>query len=273
MFKRLLAGAAILSFGFVPGGSVQAFVKQVPGSEFARLMEDALKGTRVYLHNVGRRRGRPVLKANASFIRWGKGVGRARKIVRFSLPELGRKVFDNKYLYYLNDIRSRRPTVRSRGNSFLLKVPFETGRLEFIGRCLQVEATTGRPQCKGRGVAQLPALHWANPQVEIDFVPIKLGDNLSMHVKRVKVSGGLEIAALCRFKMITPQLCTRLNRFTRELRRKVSTYLTRFLNSRKMKLQIARQMRQVMNEKHGAAMFRVRRVAMAGNMVWLDMGF
>lgn len=92
------------------------------------------------------------------------------------------------YVIYINDINSVTVTARAVTGAMRLTLAFETDDLELVATC---ESGFFCPSNDS-----LPSVEWRNPIVDIDLIPVRVGNSMALSVKRVDVKG--QLVPVCR---------------------------------------------------------------------------
>ena len=204
--------------------------------EVNELVGEALQGLEIRLNNLGRFNGRNHHRKNSSYVRFkGKSLS-AFDVEHYNVYRL----FGRTHSYYLKDVKSSMINVTAQDKSFYLSLDFELDGAELEGRCVTKASRSKYQECS----SYLPNVNFTQAKVVARLRPIAHKGSLSFYVSSAKIIGDVEIE-YCN-SWFLGFFCTEFVRIpdrTEKLKKQVASKLKTFVNSRRMRGQIANNIR------------------------------
>jgi hypothetical protein len=149
---------------------------RVTFAELTRLIQTIAGGAKVYLNNT------PELLATASYAQITP-----TQQYPIPIPVKSFTILGSTYSYFVSDVSSTSVRVVPVTGALRLAMTFESEGPEAVVRCLSGSCSLENA---------LPDIQWDNATVNVDFVPIRFGDSISLQVKSVSLGGNA--VAVCK---------------------------------------------------------------------------
>ena len=205
--------------------------------EVNELVGDALQGLEIRLNNLGRFNGRNHHRKNSSYVRF-----KGKSLSSFNVePYNVYRLFGRTHSYYIKDIKSSVIDVTAQDKSFYLSLDFELDGAELEGRCVTKVSRKKYKECS----TYLPNVNFTEAKVLARLRPIAHKGSLSFYVSSAKIVGDVNIE-YCN-SWFLGFFCTEFVQIpdkTEKLKKQVASKLKTFVNSRRMRDQIANNIRE-----------------------------
>ena len=204
--------------------------------EVNELVGEALQGLEIRLNNLGRFNGRNHHRKNSSYVRF-----KGKSLSSFNVePYNVYRLFGRTHSYYIKDIKSSVIDVTAQDKSFYLSLDFELDGAELEGRCVTKVSRKKYKECS----TYLPNVNFTEAKVLARLRPIAHKGSLSFYVSSAKIIGDVNIE-YCN-SWFLGFFCTEFVQIpdkTEKLKKQVASKLKTFVNSRRMRDQIANNIR------------------------------
>lgn len=204
--------------------------------EVNELVGDALQGLEIRLNSLGRFNGRDHHRKNSSYVRF-----KGKSVSSFNVePYNVYRLFGRTHSYYIKDIKSSVIDVTAQDKSFYLSLDFELDGAELEGRCVTKVSRKKYKECS----TYLPNVNFTEAKVLARLRPIAHKGSLSFYVSSAKIIGDVNIE-YCN-SWFLGFFCTEFVQIpdkTEKLKKQVASKLKTFVNSRRMRDQIANNIR------------------------------
>lgn len=205
--------------------------------EVNELVGDALQGLEIRLNNLGRFNGRNHHRKNSSYVRF-----KGKSLSSFNVePYNVYRLFGRTHSYYIKDIKSSVIDVTAQDKSFYLSLDFELDGAELEGRCVTKVSRKKYKECS----TYLPNVNFTEAKVLARLRPIAHKGSLSFYVSSAKIVGDVNIE-YCN-SWFLGFFCTEFVQIpdkTEKLKKQVASKLKTFVNSRRIRDQIANNIRE-----------------------------
>jgi hypothetical protein len=237
-FKCLfLCSILIVTHSFLTSSSLKAASLSFSYDEVNELVGDALQGLEIRLNNLGRFNGRNHHRKNSSYVRF-----KGKSISSFSVePYNVYKLFGRTHSYYVTDIKSSVIDVTAQDRSFYLSLDFELDGAELEGRCVTKVARKKYKECN----SFLPNVNFTQAKVLARLRPIAHKGSMSFYISSAKIVGDINIE-YCN-SWFLGFFCTEFVQIpdkTEKLKKQIASKLKVFVNSQRMRDQIANNIRE-----------------------------
>ena len=169
-------------------------VRKINADLMARLIKRAVGGSKLRLHNVGRKRGDSYLRKNASYIQLSRLLGGTTQ--RFTVPET--KIDAGAYgwlRYYINDVNLSRFDMKREGSRFKLSLFFESSGTELKGYHTARFVDFGD---KGA-----PDVQMNNMRLDVYLTPARDSRGRFTYSQAdVKFNANIQASGICNFKTV-----------------------------------------------------------------------
>lgn len=234
VFFGLVLILASLQIGSV--NSAKAASISFSYDEVNDLVGDALQGLEVRLNNLGTFNGKNHYRADSSYVRF-----KGKSISSFSVePYNVYKLFGRTHSYYVTDIKSSVIDVTAQDKSFYLSLDFELDGAELEGRCVVKVSRSKYEECS----TYLPSVNFTEAKVVARLRPIAHKGSLSFYISSAKIVGDVMIE-YCN-SWFLGIFCTEIIQIpdrTEKLKKQIASKLKVFVNSQRMRDQIANNIR------------------------------
>ena len=204
--------------------------------EVNELVGDALQGLEIRLNSLGRFNGRDHHRKNSSYVRF-----KGKSVSSFNVePYNVYRLFGRTHSYYIKDIKSSVIDVTAQDKSFYLSLDFELDGAELEGRCVTKVSRKKYKECS----TYLPNVNFTEAKVLARLRPIAHKGSLSFYVSSAKIIGDVNIE-YCN-SWFLGFFCTEFVQIpdkTEKLKKQVASKLKTFVNYRRMRDQIANNIR------------------------------
>ena len=204
--------------------------------EVNELVGDALQGLEIRLNSLGRFNGRDHHRKNSSYVRF-----KGKSVSSFNVePYNVYRLFGRTHSYYIKDIKSSVIDVTAQDKIFYLSLDFELDGAELEGRCVTKVIRKKYKECS----TYLPNVNFTEAKVLARLRPIAHKGSLSFYVSSAKIIGDVNIE-YCN-SWFLGFFCTEFVQIpdkTEKLKKQVASKLKTFVNSRRMRDQIANNIR------------------------------
>jgi hypothetical protein len=248
----------------------QVFTTNVPGTTIATALQTALNGTKVHLHNLGTLKDGSYVAANAASVKWPISAGPGLRTY-FDIPEASQTLLGRRYSYFVNHVRSDGVFATAGQDSFTIAITLKSEGPSLIGKCVRVRAPVR--DCLALGAEDMPPITWANAQVDIELVPIRVGSSLAFNVRNVVIGGAFDLGAACQIALVGQKLCAKVNAATIKLRAQVAERVKTSLNTDQVRKAVATAVREQLNTTAQIPILGVRSVSMSDGVVRIGLGF
>lgn len=158
--------AALCATAAVPASAADL---RVTFTELTRLIQTIAGSAKIYLNNT------PELLASGSY-----AAIASTQQYPIPIPVKSFTAFGSTYGYFVKDVSSTSVRVVPVTGALRLSVSFESEGPEAVALCI-----SGSCQFENA----LPDIEWDNATLNVDFIPIRLGDSISLQVKTVSLGG------------------------------------------------------------------------------------
>ena len=194
-----------------------------------QLIENVFKGSKIYLHNLGSKKGKSWHQKNASYIQLSKTLGGKKQ--KFDIPESTVRARAYGTLrYYVDNIKLSRLNVTKEKNTFKLSLFFESNGTELKG------FHTGRFVDFGdRGA---PDIQMNNMRLDVYLKPVK--DNLgrlSYDDIDVKFDAQIQAGGVCNIK--GTDICNRMFKYKKRIASTIESNLRAQLNNQRTRKRLS----------------------------------
>jgi hypothetical protein len=138
--------------------------------ELTRLVQTIAEDTRIYLNNA----------PGGGLFTSDSYIAIAAQQFPLAIKAKTRRIGGSDYAYYVNDMQSASLRITPINGALRLTVTFESNGPEAVAGCFSGD-------CPLAGA--MPDIEWTAPAVSIDFIPIQLGDSISLKAKSVRIAG------------------------------------------------------------------------------------
>lgn len=169
MLVRAFQLAAIAALCLASVRPAAAADLRVTFAELTRLIQTIAGGAKVYLNNT------PELTAQGSYAQIA-----ATQSYPLAIPVKSFTILGGTYGYFVKDVTSTSVRVVPVTGALRLAMTFESAGPEAVALCLSGNCNLENA---------LPDIEWDNATVNVDFIPIRFGDSISLEVKSVTLGG------------------------------------------------------------------------------------
>lgn len=142
---------------------------RVSFAELTRLIQNIAGGAKVYFNNT------PEMTAQGSYAQIS-----ATQSYPVAIPVKSFNILGGTYGYFVKDVTSTSVRVVPVSGALRLAMTFEAEGAEAVALCISGNCNLENA---------LPDIQWDNATVNVDFIPIRFGDSISLEVKSVTLGG------------------------------------------------------------------------------------
>ncbi|KST62434.1 hypothetical protein [Mastigocoleus testarum] len=194
-----------------------------------QLIENLFKGTKIYLHNLGPKKGKSWHQKNSSYIQLSKTLGGRKQ--NFDIPESTVKARAYGTLrYYVDNIKLSRLNVKKENDAFKLSLFFESNGTELKGYHTARFVDFG-----DRGA---PDIEMDNMRLDVYLKPAK--DNfgrLSYDSIDVKFDANIQAGGVCNIR--GTDICNRMFKYKKRIASAIESNLRAQLNNQRTRERLA----------------------------------
>lgn len=194
-----------------------------------QLIENVFKGTKIYLHNLGPKKGKSWHQKNASYIQLSKTLGGKKQ--NFDIPESTVRARAYGTLrYYVDNIKLSRLNVKKEDDAFKLSLFFESDGTELKGYHTARFVDFG-----DRGA---PDIQMNNMRLDVYLKPTK--DNfgrLSYDDIDVKFDATIQAGGVCNIR--GTDICNRMFKYKKRIASAIESNLRAQLNNQRTRERLA----------------------------------
>lgn len=265
----VVALTALLSSVGIGRAQTSLFEQQIPASDVAAALHQALAGVQVHLHNFGPLKGGSYHAANASSIKWPAKDGPGLR-ERFTLPDASRVVIGRRYGYYINHLRADGIFVAPQTDRLTATLLLKSNGPSLVGKC--AVAAKAETPCGVGGESAMPEIAWKDARIDVDLVPIAYRGSLAFEATNVAISGSVDVGAVCNWPVVGAKLCAMLNNAVQSTRKKIASEVRLSLNDEQVKRGIASAVREYLDKTAQVPVLGVKRVSMQDGFVRVALG-
>jgi hypothetical protein len=202
-----------------------AATKRIKASQIAQIVNVGLDSAKIHLNNLGNYDGdqkNTWHRKNDSFLKW-HGL-----IQRFDIPsDCYGKRLDG--CYYVSNVNSKQIDMAPKGNSFLLRIEFESKGSEIKGMCRWKKLNGDYRECTGNEDRRAPDVNWLHNRLDVTLAPRAHNGGIVFDVKNVDVKGEFQMNGICK---IGKDICDRIFGYKKKIENGVESSVKKFLNDK-----------------------------------------